>query len=85
MITSGDSNESEESIGDMPIELRYLEGDFLIDPPSWIGEVPHYVPITKADKDKKRNVDYFTARTNGENGANGSSRNLSCKIYLSSK
>ena len=30
-IQRGDSNESEESVGDMPIELRYLESDFFMD------------------------------------------------------
>ena len=31
IMQRGDSNESEESVGDMPIELRYLESDFFMD------------------------------------------------------
>ena len=62
-IKRGDSNESEESVGDMPIELRYLESDFFMD--SFM--VPEGVSVNVPVLNENEKIEDYTRDTNTAN------------------
>ena len=62
-IKRGDSNESEESVGDMPIELRYLESDFFMD--SFM--VPEGVSANVPVLNENEKIEDYTRDTNTAN------------------
>ena len=71
-IKRGDSNESEESVGDMPIELRYLESDFFMDSFMVPEGVSVNVPVLNENEkieDYKRDTN--TANTRSRTFVNG--------------
>ena len=62
-VKRGDSNESEESVGDMPIELRYLESDFFMD--SFM--VPEGVSVNVPVLNENEKIEDYTRDTNTAN------------------
>ena len=63
-IQRGDSNESEESVGDMPIELRYLESDFFMDS-FVIPETMSLNSYATKEKDYQKPIPQIASPTNG--------------------
>ena len=71
-VKRGDSNESEESVGDMPIELRYLESDFFMDSFMVPEGVSVNVPVSNEnEKIKDYTRDTNTANTRSRTFVNG--------------
>ena len=62
-IKRGDSNESEESVGDMPIELRYLESDFFMD----TFMVPEGVSVNVPVLNENEKIEDYKKDTNTAN------------------
>ena len=62
-VKRGDSNESEESVGDMPIELRYLESDFFMD----TFMVPEGVSVNVPVLNENEKIEDYTRDTNTAN------------------
>ena len=77
----GDSNESEESVGDMPIELRYLESDFFMDSFMVPDEMSENVPVYMVDTDNKNKYRAMTTAKNDEESiSNGNDVKMPLKL-----